>query len=107
MNTHDPEEVLAFLEDTNVPITDQTTIQSLRADLRRIFQVKPGQPSNLSDKFLKAIIQRGLPIVQAPERANIRPIYVNYPWGRQLRFGIPGRRGLFGLASVNRYIQGL
>jgi len=33
---------------------------------------------------------------------GVRPLLIDYPWGRELRFGIMGRRGLFSLATVFR-----
>ncbi len=96
-----------FLEKTNVPITAEDTIASLRAKLRAEFGLGPGEPSNFSNKFIQSLLNlRGQQIVAEIE-TGVRPVQVHYATGTQLRYFLPGMRGLFGYASVQGYMQSI
>jgi len=94
-----------FIRETNLPITDQDTLVTLRAKLRAMFGIGPGEASNFSNAFIESLLKNRQLSPQIPTTVQIKPVTVQYKRGPQLRFFIPFRRGLFGLSAVNKVIH--
>jgi len=93
------ERYLEWLERLEVPIEDTVSIEALQEYLKDMLGFYPtsGQLDALwgGTTFEQDIL--------AP--IGIRAVYVIYPWGSEIRFGVKGRPGLWGWESVLGFVE--
>lgn len=86
------ERYIEWLERLEIPIEDSATITALQEYLKQEMIPTPEQIAALwgAAEFKYEILGA----------EGIRPLYITYPWGKELRFGVKGRPGLWGYESV-------
>lgn len=90
------ERYIEWLERLEIPIEDSATITALQAYLEQEMIPTPEQIAALwgATEFKYDVLAAD----------GIRPIYITYPWGKELRFGVKGRPGLWGYVSVQGFL---
>ena len=90
------ERYIEWLERLEIPIEDSATITALQEYLESLMVPTPEQIAALwgAAEFKYDVL--------AAE--GIRPLYITYPWGKELRFGVAGRPGLWGYESVQGFL---
>jgi len=86
------ERYIEWLERLEIPIEETATIEALQQTLENLMVPTPEQIAALygAAEFKYSVL--------AAE--GMRPVYITYPWGKELRFGVKGRPGLWGYESV-------
>ena len=86
------ERYIEWLERLEIPIEESATIEALQVYLEQEMVPSPEQIAALfsATEFKYEVL--------AAE--GIRPVYITYPWGKELRFGVKGHPGLWGYESV-------
>ena len=92
MSTRREERYVEWLERLDIPVDETTRIEKFQEYLRREFDFQESQIEALTEA-LRVVWDELAP-------RGVRPIWVHYPWGRDLRFVIAGERGLFGWRTI-------
>jgi hypothetical protein len=83
-----------WLRSTEIPIEDTTDIETYRTYLEEELGIHGGSLDVATEVFRRDITQLS--------EHGIRGIQIEYPWGRDVRYGVQGLRGLFGWESIQR-----
>jgi hypothetical protein len=86
-----------WLERLEIPITEQADIERFKEYLRDEF----GITGELQIQALWSQVETKT----AYTEMGIRAVIVEYPWGKELRYGIQGMPGLWGWASVKEIME--
>jgi hypothetical protein len=82
-------EYLEVLERFDIPIEAYATKSKMQKFLEETL-------TEVTPKSVDGFWNAGVRYFEELAPAGVRPIVVEYPWGKQLRFAIKGQRGLFG-----------
>ncbi len=97
MGNTPPEALMEWLESMELPIEDTVTIEKFQARLGKFLNAStPAGIAHQTDALTEAMMTKYTELLPR----SIRPIQVRYHWGTALRFGIKGKRGLFGLKGM-------
>lgn len=92
------ENYIEWLERLEIDVEDTTTIDALKDKLERDLFMP-------SDEQLDALWSTvGLKFEEMAPK-GIHPVLVEFEWGSQVRFGVEGRPGLWGWASVKAFME--
>jgi len=92
------ERYLDWLERTELPISATTSIRGLQDYLEEELFTPTERQLNALWDAVGFKYETLAPI-------GIRPVLVTFPWGEELRFGVKGRPGLWGLESVMGFLE--
>jgi len=88
---------LEILEALDIPIEDTVTVEKFQSALGAFLNAKTEEgKQHQTDAMLSALnmkFDKMIPMGITPRRINFR-------WGYQLRFGISGKKGWFGIEKV-------
>jgi len=86
-----------WLERMEIPVEAQTDIETFKEYLREEFGIT--RIEQVEALWSATEMSRNL------EEHGIRAVLVEYPWGRQLRYGVQGLPGLWGWESVRKIME--
>lgn len=88
---------LEVLEAMDVPIEDTVTIEKFQSALSSFLNAKTAEGKvHQTDAMMEALkmkYDKMIPLGVTPRR-------INFGWGHQLRFGIKGKKGWFGIEKT-------
>lgn len=93
------ERYLEWLERLEIPVEATVSIEALQAHLKDTLSFIP-TPDQLNALWGGTSYEYD---VLAP--MGIRAVYVTYPWGNEIRFGVKGKPGLWGFESVQGFVE--
>lgn len=88
----DPEKCIEWLERTDIPIEETSTIDRFQKYLAEEF--------NYDTKQIQALWDATVWRYEELAPMGVRPVVVTYPWGRELRWGVKGFPGLWGTIGM-------
>lgn len=93
---------LDVLEAMDIPIEDTVTIEKFQTAIKSFLNAKTAEgKANQTDALMSALNMKYDKMVPM----GITPKRINFGWGHQLRFGIKGKQGWFGIEKT-REIMG-
>lgn len=93
------EDMLEILEAMDIPLEDTVTIERFQSALGDFLNAKTAEGRvHQTDAMVAALnmkFDKMIPMGITPKR-------INFGWGHQLRFGISGRKGWFGIEKTRK-----
>lgn len=91
------EDLIAWLERCEIPIEDQTNIDSFRTYLKDELGIT-------KDTQVEALWSAAKGEDTLAEH-GIHAVKITYPWGVEIRYGVQGMAGLWGWAAVSEIME--
>ena len=86
-----------WLTRLEIPLEETTTVEKLQTYLRDELGMSAAQ--------IDALVEATSFSTTNLAEAGIHPVIIEYPWGREVRYGVEGHPGLWGYESAIEWYQ--